>query len=98
MKTPPQRREHVRAERRQGTKLERERKHPLPHGYSREHAIDQMGRDVGHAPASAARTDSARLAGEGHEEIVAALVAVGAHEAMGEDTAAQVAAYGYSPR
>ena len=30
---PPQRREHVGAERRQRAKLEREREHPLPHGH-----------------------------------------------------------------
>jgi hypothetical protein len=89
---PPQRREHVGAERRQRAKLEREREHPLPHGHGREHAIDQMCGDVGHAPACAARADSARLAREGHEQIVAARVAVGAHEAVGEDTTSQIAA------
>jgi hypothetical protein len=86
----PERREHVGAEGSQGAKLEGEREHPLPYGHRGDHSIDQVGRDVGHAPARTARTDRARLAGVGHKQVVPARVAVAPHEAMREYPAAKI--------
>ena len=88
----PESRQYVGAECRQGAKLEREREHPLPHRHGRQHSIDQMRSNIGHAPAGTTRARRARLAGEGHEQVVAARVAVSAHESVGQDAAAQVAA------
>jgi len=53
--------------------------------------IDQMGRALGHAPGAARGADAAPLAGESDEKIVAALPATRTGEAVGENTALQVA-------
>jgi len=70
-------------------KGEREREHPLPDGHLREDPIDQVRRRVRHAVASARGTEPAAFAGEGDHAVEAATVAVHAHEAVGEDAAAQ---------
>jgi hypothetical protein len=72
--------EDVRPECRELTKLEGEREHVLPHGHVGQHAIDDGGGRTRHSPASAARARRARLAGERHQEVVAAGVAVCAGE------------------
>jgi hypothetical protein len=51
-----------------------------------------MRRGVRHPAPRAARTDAATEAGERHEEIVAALIAVRADESVREHAAAEVAA------
>jgi len=53
--------------------------------------IDQVGGDFRHAPGVAQRAEAAPLAGEGHQEILAARGAAGAGEAVGHDSVFQVA-------
>jgi hypothetical protein len=48
-----------------------------------------MGRRIRHAPSAARGTEAAALAREGDDTVEPALVAVYAHEAVGEDSAAQ---------
>ena len=48
-----ERREHIGAERRERAKLEGQRQDPLAHRHRGEHSIDQVRRDVCHAPAGA---------------------------------------------
>jgi len=50
------------------------REHPLAHRQGREDVIDQVGGGLRHAPGVARGADAAPLAGEGHQEIVAAPV------------------------
>jgi hypothetical protein len=68
------------------------RQHPLAHRQRREDVIDQVGVGLGHASGIARGADATPLAGEGHQEIVAALGTAGAGEAVGQDAALQVAA------
>ena len=65
--------------------------HPLAHRQGWEDVIDPVGGGLGHAPGVARGADAAALAGEGHEEIVAALATACAGEAIGQDAALQVA-------
>lgn len=58
----------------------------------RRNAVDQVRGGVGHAPAAAGGTEAATFAGEGDDAIGAALVAVHAHEPVGEDAAAEIGA------
>lgn len=54
--------------------------------------IGQMRRCRHHAPGVARRAHAAPLAGEGDQEVVPALCATGAGEAMGEDDALELTA------
>ena len=47
----------------------RQCQHPLAHGQAPEHAVHQMGRQLGHAPAAARRTESPPLAREGNQDL-----------------------------
>ena len=71
---------------------ERQREHPLADRDLGQHAVHQVRGRVGHAPAAAGRAEAAALAGEGDDAVEAAVVAVHAHEAVGEDAAAEEAA------
>ena len=66
--------------------------HPLAHRQWRQDVIGEMGRRRHHAPAVARGADPATLAREGDQEVVAALSAAGAGDAMGKDAAVEVAA------
>ena len=68
------------------------RQHPLPHRQSRQDMIGEMCRRRDHAPGVARWTHAAPLARERDQEVVAALPAAGAGEAMGEDAAFQITA------
>jgi len=46
--------------------------HPLPHGHRRDDVIGEMRGRLGHVAAVAGRADAAALAGEGHDESLAA--------------------------
>ncbi len=69
-----------------------QREHPLAHGHLGQHAVDEMGGRVGHAPAATGGAEAAPLAGKSDEAIVAAGLAAHAHEAVGEDSALEIAA------
>jgi hypothetical protein len=56
-----------------------------------EDGVGDVGGDVAHPPRAAARAQAALLAREGHEDVVAADVAVAAHEALREVPAREVA-------
>jgi hypothetical protein len=49
-----------------------------------------MGRGVGHAATDARRTESAAFTREGHQAVVAAGIAVDAHESMGQHAALEI--------
>ena len=66
--------------------------HPLPHGHRRDDVIDKMRGRLGHVAAVAGRADAAALAGEGHDESLAAARAASAGEAEAEQTALEIAA------
>jgi hypothetical protein len=66
-----------------------QREYPLTDRHHREHAVHEVRRGVGHAPAATRRAEAAPLARERHESIVAALVAAQAQEAVREEAAAQ---------
>jgi hypothetical protein len=53
----------------------RERADPLAHGHFGDDSLDQMQREIEHAPAQAARTEAAALAAPRDESLEAALVA-----------------------
>ena len=53
--------------------------------------VDEMRGSLCHAPGIARRTNAASFAGKGDKKITPAIRAVGAGEAIGEDTAFQVA-------
>ena len=63
--------------------------HSLPHRSPRKDMVDQMGDGLRHAAGVARGADAAALAGEGDEEVMAAVVAAGAGEPIGQDTALQ---------
>jgi hypothetical protein len=69
-----------------------EREHPLAHGHVGDHVIAQVGGDFGHAAGGAGGADAASLAAEGEEALVGAGVTAQAGEAVGEDSAGEVAA------
>lgn len=71
---------------------ERQREYPLSHGDLGEDAVHQVRGRIGHAPATTRRAESSALAGEGDHAVESAVVAVHAHEAVGQDPAAQEAA------
>ncbi len=75
-----------------GSSLEGKREYPLTYRHGGQNAIDQVRGGVGHAPPCAARAEAAELTGEGDEKIVTARIAVRAHEAVSEDTAAEIVA------
>ena len=87
-----ERRQHVGLERGELAELEGERQHVLPDRHIGQHAIDQVGRPVGHPPPAAARADTATVTGEGDEQIVATRVAVSARKPLREESTRQVAA------
>jgi hypothetical protein len=64
------------------------REHPLADRNLGQNAVDEVCGGVGHAAAAAGGTKAAPLARKGDEAIVAAVVAVQAQEAVGEDAAA----------
>ncbi len=69
-----------------------EREYPLANGHLGNHAIDEVGRGIGHAASAAGRAEAAPLAREGDEAVELAVVAVQAQESVGEDAAAQIGA------
>ena len=77
-------REYVGLERCEQAQLVRQRQNELAHGYVRQHAVDQVGGRVGHAPSSAAGAEAAALAREGHEQIPTARVAMAASEPLSD--------------
>ena len=66
--------------------------HPLPHGHRRNDVIGEMRRRLGHVAAVAGRADAAALAGECHDESLAACCAPAAGEAEAEEPALEIAA------
>src|SRR5207248_9295469 len=74
------------------TRPARQREDPLAGGYVREHAVHEVGRSPLRAAGSAGRTESAALAGEGDQHLVAAGGATHAGKAMRENAAGGVAA------
>ena len=66
--------------------------HPLPHGPRRDDVIGEVRGRLGHVAAVAGRADAAALAGEGHDESLAAARAPGAGEAEAEEPAGEIAA------
>ncbi len=67
------------------------RQHPMAHGNARQDALDQMRGGVVRAARGAGRADPAALAGERDQQLVAAVAAADAGEAVGEDPAVEVA-------
>ena len=65
---------------------------PLAHGNSGDYVVDQVGGGLHHAAGVASRAEAAGLAGERHQEIVAAGRAAGAGDAEGWDAALEVLA------
>ena len=59
--------------------------HPLPQGHRRNDVIGEMRRRLGHVTAVAGRADAAALAGECHDESLAACCAPAAGEAEAEE-------------
>ena len=57
---------------------------------ARQDVIDEMGRCLGHPSSVARGADGAAFAGEGDQEVVAALLATRPGEAIGQNTALQV--------
>jgi len=84
--------EHLRVERGERAKLEREGEHPLAHGDCWEDSIDESRGLVRHPAPRATRAHRALLTGEGDKELVIARLTACAHEAVGEDSAAEVLA------
>jgi len=67
-----------------------EAQHPLADGHLGEDVIDEMGRGLDHAPSAAGGAEPAAFAGERDEVLVAAAIALHAHEAVFESAAAQI--------
>ena len=57
--------------------------HPLAHRQTGQDMIHEVGGSLCHAPGVARGADAAALAGEGDEQIMAALVTAGAGESVG---------------
>jgi len=68
---------------------EGQREHPLAHGHLGQHAIDEVRGGVGHTAAAAGGAEAAALAREGDDAVETAVVTADAHEAVGEDPAAE---------
>ena len=77
---------------RQHTKLVGKREHVLPKGHIGQHAVDKVGPGVGHASPRAAWAYAPVFARERHEQVMTAVVAVRANEAVGEHAASKVCA------
>lgn len=58
-------------------------KHPLPHRQTGKDLVGRMRGGLGHAPRVARRAHAPPFTGKGDEEVVPALVAMGAGEAVG---------------
>jgi hypothetical protein len=71
----------VRAERRQSSKLEGEREHPLAHGNRGQDAVDEVRGGVGHPAPGAARAQSSALACQRDEQVPPVVVAMGSQQA-----------------
>jgi hypothetical protein len=71
-----------------------EGQNPLTNGDLGEHPVHHVGRELRHAAPTARGTDPPPLAGEGHETIVSAGIAVNAQEAVRQDAAAEESAKG----
>ncbi len=71
------------------TKRVWKREHPLADRDFGQNAVDQVCRGLRHAVAAATWAKAPAFAREGYEAVEAAIVAVQAQEAMGEDAAAQ---------
>ncbi len=85
-------RQHVGTECHEAPKLEGKGQDPLAHRNVRYHAVDQVSRRVAHSTSGTTRTDAAIFAREGDQKIVAAAVAVTAHETARKDAAPHVVA------
>src|SRR3954453_12644931 len=60
---------------------------PLAHRHARDHAVDQVGSALRHAPRPAGGAKSAPLTGESHQLLVAALTTAQPQKAVREDAA-----------
>ena len=74
----------------QHAKLVGKREHVLPKGHIGQHAVDKMCPGVGHASPGAAWAYASVFAREWHEQVMATVVAMRAHEAVREHAAAKV--------
>jgi hypothetical protein len=84
--------QHRRFQCRQHAKLVGKREHVLPEGHVGQHAVHKVGPGVCHAPPGAAWAYAPVLAREGHEQVMAAVVAVRAYETVREHAASKVGA------
>ena len=66
-----------------------QRQHPLANRHLWQDSIDQVRGGIRHAAPAARGTEATALAREGHQAVVAALVAVQSQEAVGQDAAAK---------
>jgi hypothetical protein len=89
-----ERREHVRAQplviAHRVAQAPRQRAHPLPHGDLGQDFVDEVGGEVGHAPAEAGGAEPAALARERHNPRMATAPTRKVSEAVLEQAAAQV--------
>ena len=69
----------------------RQGQHPLAVRHAGQDVVDEMGRFFRHPPAVAARAHAADLAREGHEPVVAAVLAAETAKTLGQLPAIQVA-------
>jgi len=67
-----------------------EAQHPLADRHLGKHMVDEMGRGLDHAPGAAGGAEPAAFAGECHEVLVLAAIALHAQEAVFEPAAAQI--------
>ena len=65
----------------------RKRDHPLAHRHARDHAVDQVGSALRHAPRLARGAKPAPLTGEAHQLLVAAVTTAQPQKAVREDAA-----------
>lgn len=63
----------------------RQRQHPLPHRHVGDDVVDQVGGGLRHPPSTASRAESAPLAAERQQLVVAALPAAQPQEAVRQD-------------
>jgi hypothetical protein len=80
---------HVMAEVR--TQAFGDREHPLPCGDLWQHVVGEVGSDLAHAPGVARRADASARTRERDQPLMAAILATGPGEAMGQDAALQAA-------
>jgi hypothetical protein len=88
-KRPHEGAEHLARESRVVRTAVAEREHPLADRDFGQNAINEVCREIRHAVAAATGAKAPAFAREGDEAVEAAIVAVQAQEAMGEDAAAQ---------